>query len=132
VSASIVNVGLLADGSMGVPQRAADVAWYQPGPTPGENSNAILAGHYDWYGAQGAFFRLTELRAGDVISITRSDGSQVRFSVRETRWFGANDSPAEVFAPTPIATITLVTCGGVIDRATGTYDKRYVVRAVAL
>src|SRR3954470_18239102 len=81
VSARIVPLGLARDGSMGTPKRFSDAGWYEPGARPGEAGPAVIAGHVDSKTGPAVFYRLGELRRGDVVRIVRSDRSAVRFRV---------------------------------------------------
>jgi len=57
------------------------VGYYREGPMPGDPGPAVLAGHVDDTSGPRVFFRLRELRAGDPVVITRSNGKDVTFQV---------------------------------------------------
>ena len=72
---------------------------------PGENGNAVYAGHDDVYGE--VFRRLEELKPGDTINLYA--GTRVfHYQVRRTRIVGPKET--SVMSPTPDATLTLITC----------------------
>ena len=78
------------------------------------------------------FYRLRELRAGDQLTVTRADGSAVRFVVRRTRQYDKQQFPTdEVYYPTLRPTLRLVTCGGQFDPAAGHYKSNLIVFATA-
>src|SRR5437870_1232065 len=47
ISAYVENVGKTSIGTMDTPTRSNDVAWYRYGPRPGEDGQAVIAGHLD-------------------------------------------------------------------------------------
>jgi len=135
LDAPVISVGLTADGAMGTPRTAGEVGWY--GPRPGEEGNALLAGHVDWVVSGrvqlGSFYRLSRLEPGDVVTILTTDGSQVRFRVIWKRLYEAATAPVdEITGPTGQPSITLITCGGEFDRTLHSYVGRWVVRATLL
>ncbi len=129
VNALIRSVGLAANGSMGVPKKPADAAWYMLGPKPGELGSAVIAGHVNWlYGATGVFAHLSSLKPGDKISVQDDKGVIQTFVVRESRALGVNDDASDVFLSYDgKAHLNLVTCSGVWDKKARLYSKRLVV-----
>jgi hypothetical protein len=119
-----------ATGELAIPAQAGVVAWYQYGPSPGEGGSAVLAGHVDWHGVPGIFFRLRALAPGDPVEVTMSDGSARSFHVVAVELVEKPQLPlAEVFARTGPPTLTLVTCGGSFDASTHHYRSNVVVTA---
>lgn len=62
------------------------IGWYGPpewNTVPGNESAhpGIFAGHVTYSGVKDVFFRLGEVRAGDVITVTYDDGMQAQFVV---------------------------------------------------
>jgi len=47
LNASLIDLHVLPDGSMSVPQDAKDVGWWGEGPHPGAAGAALVAGHVD-------------------------------------------------------------------------------------
>lgn len=131
VEAGFEYVGRTADGAMDIPKNPNDVAWYSLGPRPGEPGNAVIAGHVDWGGKTAVFWKLDDLKAGDVVQVVAVDGRVYEFVVQWQRLYDAETAPvSEVFAQSDATEITLITCGGVFDRQTRQYLSRLVVRAV--
>src|SRR5436190_17454684 len=61
ISGPVVGTGVdPGTGELAVPADAGVVAWYEYGPAPGDVGSAVLAGHVDWHGVPGIFFRLRE------------------------------------------------------------------------
>ena len=61
--------------------------WDEPGNEPGERGPAVITGHVDSTNGPAVFYRLRELRRGNLIQVRRADGSVVRFRVEGLeRW----------------------------------------------
>lgn len=133
VDAPVSAVGVAEDGSgeLDVPPDADSVAWYRSGPSPGRPGSAVLAGHVDYDGAEGVFFRLGDLDPGAEVTVGYDDGSEARFTVVERRQYTKAELPTEeVFAADGAPRLTLITCGGSFDPAAGSYRDNIVVEAV--
>lgn len=116
---------------MEIPGRADLVAWYRHGPLPGESGSSVLAAHVDWNRRPGAFYRLSEVRAGDFIVIEFADGSTRRFAAVGLESFEKSVLPGNrLFAKDGPAVLTLITCGGEFDRSEGGYAENLVLQAV--
>jgi len=72
---------------------------------PGERGNAVYSGHNDVFGE--VFRRLEELRPGDLITMY-AGANLYRYEVKRVRVVGPKE--VNVMAPTPDATLTLITC----------------------
>lgn len=135
VEAAVVPVGLDPDGAMAAPEGPDVVGWYRDGPGPGEWGNVLLDGHVDWtnretgraYGA--VFWNLTRLSLGDQIMLWDGDQQYVYAVTEKLRFHWEDPEGASVLQPTEDTRITLITCGGVFDRATRNYSMRDVVIA---
>ena len=90
------------------------------GVAPGQLGPAIIIGHVDGSPATsggahqlGVFFRLHELRGGDKISVTRTDGSVVTFAVYRSIQVAKTGFPSqEVYGNTATPELRLITCTG--------------------
>ena len=130
VDTPLVPLGLLPNGDMQVPAEAALAGWYDLGPRPGQAGPAVIAGHVDSRSGPGVFFRLRELRAGDLILVTLEDGSRLRFPVTGVEQHPKDALPVDrIWAETPQPVLRLVTCGGVFDHSTRHYTDNVVVYA---
>ena len=130
VVSDIVDLGIQADGAMEVPRGAYPVGWYEPGPAPGELGPAVLAGHVDWDGEQGAFYGLRELREGDLVVVDRADGTAATFQVDEVVEHAKDSFPTEeVYGEIGHAGLRLITCGGIFDEDAGSYRDNVIVFA---
>ena len=128
----LLHLGLRDDGSLEVPPEppGSPASWYTGSPTPGERGPAVLLGHVNATGGRpGVFADLRSLNPGDVIEVTRADGSTAVFTVDRAEQYAKDDFPTlEVYGNTAGAELRLITCDG-YDRATGTFDDNYVVYA---
>jgi sortase (surface protein transpeptidase) len=130
VTISLEPLGRAPDGTVEVPNRPDLAGWYAPGPRPGDPGSAVILGHVDYHHAPAVFYRLRELRAGDQLTVTRADGSAVRFVVQRTQQYPKDRFPTdEVYYPTLTPTLRLVTCGGQFDSADGHYKSNIIVFA---
>jgi sortase (surface protein transpeptidase) len=121
----------MPSGALQAPASAAVAGWYTGSPRPGAIGSAIIAGHIDSVNGPGVFFRLRELRRGNLIYVRRSDGSLAVFRVTSVRTFTKARFPmAQVYGPVPNSQLRLITCGGTFDLATGHYLSNVVAFAV--
>ena len=132
VDAAVEQVGVDGSGRMDVPARPDDVAWYAPGPAPGESGDAVMDGHLDWYDAPRAVFAdLHELRPGDRVDVLNAS-DRLRFVVTAVDRVAYTARPAGLFDATGGARLSLITCAGSWDSAHGTYAERLVITARSL
>jgi len=103
----------------------------EDGPKAGEEGNIIIDGHYDTAtGSPGAFWDLKNLSLGDTVALVDKLGRVYTYVVDNKYFVDITDPKrTEVFKSTTAKTLTLITCGGVWDYASGTYNKRLVVTA---
>lgn len=128
IDAEIESVGLTPNGAMDIPKSAYDVAWYSPGPRPGEVGSAVMSGHLDWYGVpEGVFYNLDKLKQGDKLYILDDKGKSIFFEVRKIRYYDYEVLVPEVFISDSGIHLNLVTCGGEWIKAKNSYTKRLVV-----
>lgn len=133
VSTGLVELGVDASGALKAPDGPDVAGWFAAGPVPGDLGPAVLAGHIDSKAGPAVFFLLEKLRANDEIQVDRSDGRTVVFRVTTVRTFPKSAFPTEeVYGPTPLPELRLVTCGGPFDRAGGRYLDNVIVHAVAV
>lgn len=131
VDALVEYAGLTPDGTMDAPKSPDDVAWFEAGPSPGENGSAVISGHYGWKNRKAsAFDNLYKLRKGDKLYIENDDGEVISFVVRESRRYDPKADASDVFSSSDGKShLNLVTCEGVWDKVSGSYSKRLVVFA---
>jgi sortase family protein len=130
VRTQLVTLGLTSSGALEVPSSTSVAGWYTGSARPGAIGSAIIVGHIDSVSGPGVFFRLSELRAGDLVYVKRSDGTLVEFRVTSVQMYLKDRFPtASVYGPAPDSELRLITCGGAFDSATGHYLSNVVVYA---
>lgn len=127
----IEEVGVEEGGFLGVPASWYTAGWYKDGAKPGEEGNVVVDGHYDTNtGAPGAFWELKDLQIGDKVLLADALGRRFEYAVTQKSYISITDPErAKVFDSTEARQLTLITCGGVWDYASGTYNKRLVIKA---
>ena len=121
-----------ATNDFAVPPSIDEVGWYRYGPgLTAAAGSVVIAGHVD--GAKqgaGAFFRLRDLDPGDPVEVAGPDGAVVRFVVVAREIYRKTAIPLDrYFARDGAPRLTLITCGGPFDRASGHYRDNVVVTA---
>ncbi|MDX6152719.1 class F sortase [Marinococcus sp. PL1-022] len=128
VEADLEGVGVLDNGQMGVPDSAEGVGWFEPGVTPGEQGNAVMAGHVDSKSGPAVFFDLEDMKAGDDVNVTNEDGQELTFTVTKVVSYPRQDAPIEnIFGASDGRHLQLITCTGTFNQEQGTHDERLVV-----
>jgi hypothetical protein len=144
VDAELVQVGILEDDVMEVPDDVRTIGWYDPEPDPatgaglgvipGLQGTAVLAGHVDSRTqGRGALYDLRELAVGDTIEVDHADGSSTVWQVTDViRYPKATLPYHEVFTWAGPPRLALITCGGEFDRTARSYTDNIVAYAVPL
>jgi sortase (surface protein transpeptidase) len=130
VTSSLDRLGRAPDKTVQVPSRWEVAGWYAPGTRPGDPGSAVILGHVDSKSGPAVFYRLRELRRGDLVEVARADGSTVRFAVQRTEQYDKRRFPTDqVYYPTLTPALRLVTCGGEFDATAGHYRSNIIVFA---
>ncbi|MFK0237342.1 class F sortase [Streptomyces vinaceus] len=130
LSSTLETLRQNADGSMETPKNPALAGWYEPGPTPGSQGPAVIAGHVTWNGAAAVFEKLKTMKAGDTIQVTRRDAKTATFTVERVAEYPKAEFPTlDVYRNLDYAGLRLVTCGGDFDPKKHYYDSNVVVYA---
>jgi hypothetical protein len=127
VRTTLIRLGVTAQGTLQAPSSTSVAGWYTGSPRPGDIGSSIIAGHIDSYLGPGVFFRLRLLRPGNLVYVREADGRVAIFRVNSVRMYPKDHFPTTtVYGPSPDAELRLITCGGVFDRATGSYLSNVV------
>jgi LPXTG-site transpeptidase (sortase) family protein len=127
VDAPVSRVGLLRDGSMGVPDNLWISGWLASSARPGQAGSSVIAGHRG-IGTPALFSHLEDVRPGDKIHV--ADGSRGELVYEVTRVASLDltvASEVQVFGRTSQQQLVLITCFGQYLRTSRTYDHRLVV-----
>lgn len=129
VDAVIYYVGLNSDGAMDIKKDPTKVGWYEFGPRPGQNGNAVIAGHYGWLGDKGSVFNdLHTLKKGDEVIVTDNNELQITFIVRDIQILDPDSNASKVFNSNDNnAHLNLITCNGTWENSKQSYSNRLVV-----
>lgn len=129
---SLMAVAVNKDGQIAVPSvtQPMQAAWYRFSPVPGDVGPSIILGHIDGAHQPGIFYHLDDLNPGDEITVTRSDGQDVKFVVDHKVEVPKDQFPADaVYGNTDKPQLRLITCGGVFDHEAHSYVDNVVVYA---
>ena len=130
-----IELGAVVDGAMQDPSGPWVVSWYDQLGKIGEGGNVVVAGHVDyWNVGPAVFWDVRNLPAGDIIRVVGEDGKNYEYAVQWIERYDAAGLTPEVIqndivGDTGVETLTMITCGGEFDPATGEYNERWVVRA---
>jgi LPXTG-site transpeptidase (sortase) family protein len=128
----IIQLGLLSNGSIAVPDNIYDTGWYNGSAKPGQNGAMFIYGHVSSWTANGVFYNLKKLKPGDTITVIRGDNTSYTYQVMQTRVYAYNAVPMNiVLAPVDSSKpgLNLMTCTGQIIKGTSEFNQRLVVYA---
>lgn len=131
VTAPIDREVVGADGYLGIPADIHRVGWYaDAGQLDGGPGSVLIDGHVNWVGqGTGALGNIGQLHEGDVV-ITRGQGKPQAWRViKMVSYLKSGGLPEDIFRKTGPRTLTLITCGGVLDVNSGNYNANIVVQA---
>jgi sortase (surface protein transpeptidase) len=129
---TLVGLNLNDNDTVEVPPvtEPMQAGWFTGGPKPGEPGPAVILGHVNGNGHPGIFAKLHELKPGDEIVISKTDGSKGKFVVRKVEQIAKNQFPTEaVYGDTSGPELRLITCGGTFDKAARSYRDNVIVYA---
>jgi Sortase domain len=136
VNSRLLYVGLNPDGTIQVPPLndpplTNEAAWYKYSPTPGQPGPSIIEGHVDSLSdGPSVFFRLGDLRPGDLVYITLADRQVAVFKITGVRLYPKDQFPTgTVYGNTDYAALRLITCGGSFDEQSHHYTSNVVAFA---
>lgn len=130
VNQRMTRLSVLRDRSMSVPRKYSDIGWWSGGPRPGGPGATLIAGHVSSKSGPAVFFRLRDMRAGDMVTVDRADGTSAVFRVVGKASYLRSNFPDEVvYRVRGKPSIHLVTCDGVFDGEIGHHVDNLVVFA---
>lgn len=137
--ARVKPVGLTPNNLMDTPMNIHDTAWYKESALPGQGYGAVLInGHNGGVTRDGIFAGLDKLKHGDKIIVERGDGVEVTYSVVENRTetLVETNKTGMKRLLTPYDKdkegLGLITCAGNWVPRDKVFDKRILIRAVAV
>ncbi|MDQ3123429.1 MAG: class F sortase [bacterium] len=133
IKSEMIDVGLNVDGTVEVPkgENYDKAAWYKYSVTPGEQGSTVILGHVDSvHTGPSVFFRLAELKPGDLVHVQRADKKTITYKVNRVAEYAIEDFPTkDVYNINNQVALRLVTCGGTFNRRTLTYESNIIVFA---
>jgi hypothetical protein len=115
------------DWTAEVPRDYALAGWFAG---RGRGGPTVLLGHVDSRDGPAVFYRLRDLRPGDVVEVGTTDGGVTRYAVERTEQVAKDAFPTfAVFGATADDVLRLVTCAGAFDRGARSYVDNLVVHA---
>jgi LPXTG-site transpeptidase (sortase) family protein len=130
--APLMSLGVDAEKVIQVPplSKPNQAGWYKNGPIPGQQGPSVVLGHVNTRSGAAVFSRLKEIKRGDKIKVSRSDGNIAEFTVDGVEQVSKAAFPAKrVYGNTGEATLRLITCGGVYNAKTHHYTDNIIVYA---
>ncbi|MER6943569.1 class F sortase [Nonomuraea sp. NPDC000554] len=129
VEAPLMKLGLSKDGEVELPpyEKPKMAGWFSGSAVPGEKGASVIVGHVDTKTAPAVFFKLRQVRKGEIVKVERSDGKVVEYKVDSIEQVHKDSFPAKrVYVDDGLK---LVTCGGKFDYAKGEYIDNIIVYA---
>ncbi|MEU0568404.1 class F sortase [Nonomuraea sp. NPDC005983] len=129
VEAPLMKLGLSKDGEVELPpyEKPKMAGWFSGSAVPGEKGASVIVGHVDTKTAPAVFFKLRQVRKGEIVKVERSDGKVVEYKVDSIEQVHKDSFPAKrVYVDDGLK---LVTCGGKFDYAKGEYVDNIIVYA---
>ncbi|WP_022794827.1 class F sortase [Marinococcus halotolerans] len=133
VEAEVDDMGYTDNGGMEVPDNGGDTGWFSPGFKPGQQGNAVIAGHVNDRSGPAVFYHLDKLNKGDLIEVTDEHGETIIFKMESAASYPYDDAPIQqIFGASSERSLQLITCTGEFDNDAGTHRERLVVTASAV
>ncbi|PXY19743.1 hypothetical protein BAY60_32730 [Prauserella muralis] len=126
---SLIELGRTPAGVTEVPGYAKAVGWLTEHGSPGERGPAVLTGHADFAYERGSFFRLRDVRPGDLVTVGRQDGTEAVFTVYRVEILPPELATARATVPTDQPDLRLLTASGDYDNAYSEHDDAVLVYA---
>ncbi|WP_433251594.1 class F sortase [Streptosporangium sp. CA-135522] len=128
IRAPLMKLGV-TDGQIELPpyEKPGTAGWVKDSAVPGEEGPAVILGHVDTKTAPAVFFKLKQIREGQVVKIVRSDGKVAQYRVDSVEQVGKDRFPADkVYLEDGLR---LITCGGNFDWDKHEYRDNVIVYA---
>ncbi|MGW4421634.1 class F sortase [Streptosporangium sp. NPDC004631] len=128
VKAPLMKLGV-TDGQIELPpfEKPDTAGWVKESAVPGDPGSAVILGHVDTKTDPAVFYRLKQMRAGQAIKVTRSDGKVAQYRVDSIEQVSKDRFPADkVYLEDGLR---LITCGGDFDWNRHEYHDNVIVYA---
>ncbi len=133
VHSRVMSMSVDRNNELQAPTNVHNAGWYNASAQPGQMGAMLVDGHSGIGNYKGVFNSIGTLVAGDVITVTRGDGTKFDYRVVRTETVdeaNVNMAGMLVSADTAKPGLNLITCAG--DQLPGTYQlaQRTLVYAV--
>lgn len=131
IDMDVTDVGLLSDGTLEIPERAAIAGWYRAMAAPGEDDGvALFAAHVDDPYGLGPFASLRKISEGAEVDVALDDGETVKYRVSAVEETSKENVDFERILDGSLGHhLVMVTCGGEFDWDTRHYEDNVIVWA---
>lgn len=127
----VVPIGVSTDGVLDPPADVRTAGWWVAGPRPGGPGRTVITGHIDSRTAGlGAFAALDDVDPGDRLTVTTADGRDLDYQVTGRDEIEKTQLDPAVLAGSESSDLLLVTCIGVFDTDTRSYESNLLITAV--
>lgn len=135
----VYPVGVTEENLLDTPRNINDAAWYKKSAPPGQGYGAVLINaHNGGISKNGVFAKLSQLKEGDEITVERGDGEEYSYQVVENQTMSleeVNKNGMKMMMQSAEAGkegLNLITCAGTWIPRMQQFDKRVMLRAVAI
>lgn len=128
IKAPLMKLGV-TDGRLDLPpfEKPNTAGWVKESAVPGDPGSAVILGHVDTRTDPAVFYKLREMREGQVIKVARSDGRIAQYRVDSIEQVRKDRFPADkVYLQDGLR---LITCGGTFDWDKHEYRDNVIVYA---
>ena len=131
INAYVQKVGIEKNGAMSTPSNINFAGWYINSRSPGESGVSIINGHAGGRYSPGVFLQIGQLQPTDKLYVQMGDMTMREFSVLSVNTYSVAEASTPLFNDDPLIDkeLHLITCDGVFNDQTQSYDKRTVVVA---
>ncbi len=130
VRARVLPMGVTSTSAIQAPINIFDSGWYTGSAKPGTPGVSFIDAHASGSTREGLFAYLDTLKAGDVITVERGDGTILKYAVRSLETQALADiKMTQVLSPKNGIKegLTIMTCTGKWMADKDTYDHRVIV-----
>jgi sortase (surface protein transpeptidase) len=130
VTAPVESIALDRPEDTHAPYKWSDVAWYDRGAKPGDPGNAAIFGHVDSTCCPAVFYKIQDLKAGDVIEV-KYKSALLKFKVLWQNSYPNDHLPLKFMFGSfgPQRGLELITCTGIFHLSGEGYDHKRIVYA---
>lgn len=128
--ARVVQLGVTKNNQIATPSNIYDTGWYTGSAKPGQSGAMFIFGHVSSWTANGVFYNLKKLKAGDKVTVTRGDNTTYTYQVVSSKVYPYNnvDMNAVLSPVNPrVPGLNLMTCTGQVIKGTSEFNERLVV-----